>query len=879
MPAAHLMTATSWHALPTEEVLARAGTSLEEGLAPEEAERRLAAEGPNLIARGRRRGWWAMLGSQLGDAMVLLLIAAAILSAVVGEPADTIAIIVIVLVNAALGVVQEYRAGRALEALSQMAAPSAQVRRGSVVERIPAAALVPGDLVLLEAGNVVPADLRLVRVARLGVDEAALTGESMPVDKLVSPLAPDVPVADRRNMAHQGTTVTTGRGAGVVTATGMRTELGRIAALLHGAEEVQTPLQRRLAAFARRIALAVIVICALVFGLGILRGEQPVRMFMTALSLAVAAVPEALPAVVTLALAFGARILARNRALVRRLPAVETLGSVTCICADKTGTLTENRMRVERLCGSGGVAIDEATLASPVAGRLLDALTLNNDAWISPSGVVLGDPTEVALSEAAAALGVTRAMREPLLPRVAELPFAAERGRMTTLHRGEEGLVAFTKGAPERVLPHCVDRATDDDPAPLDRAAVLASARQMASQGLRVLAFAMRRLDAIPGELEQVEDSLTFLGLAGLLDPPRAEAPDAVATCRAAGIRVMMITGDHPDTARAIAARVGIAGPEAPVLTGAELRHMPADVLASRLAEVRVFARVAPEDKIRLVRALQARGDFVAMTGDGVNDAPALRRADIGVAMGQGGTDVAREASAMVLLDDNFATIVRAVREGRRIYDNIRRFARYVLTGNSGEIWVLLLAPLIGLPMPLLPIHILWVNLLTDGLPGLALTAERAERDVMRRPPRPPGESLFAHGLWQHVVWAGLLIGGVTLGVQAWAWTTGDAHWQSMTFTTLTLAQMAHVMAIRSERESLFTQGVFSNRALVGAVALTFALQMATLYFAPLHAIFRTDTLTAGELAIAIGAAVLVFVGVEVEKWMVRRGWLYRKSS
>ncbi|MHB0948562.1 MAG: cation-translocating P-type ATPase [Gemmatimonadaceae bacterium] len=873
------MTQTTWHALAEAEVLARASTSLDEGLAPEEADRRLGESGPNVLARGRRRGVWAMLLSQLGDAMVLLLIAAAGLSAVVGEPADTIAIVVIVLVNAALGVVQEYRAGRALEALTQMAAPTAQVRRGGLVERIPAADLVPGDVVLLEAGNVVPADLRLVQVARLGVDEAALTGESLPVNKTVAPLAPDVAVADRRNMAHQGTTVTSGRATGVVIATGMRTELGRIAALLHGAEEVQTPLQRRLGEFARRIAIAVIAICTVVFGLGLLRGEQPVRMFMTALSLAVAAVPEALPAVVTLALAFGARILARNRALVRRLPAVETLGSVTCICSDKTGTLTENRMRVERLCGSGGAAIGAATLDSPAAGRLLDALALNNDAWLSPSGVVLGDPTEVALSEAAASFGVTRTMREPLLPRVAELPFAAERGRMTTVHRTEEGLVAFTKGAPERVLPRCVERATDDDPAPLDRAAVLAAAREMAAQGLRVLAFAMRRFDAMPGNLEDVEDSLTFLGLAGLLDPPRAEAADAVATCRAAGIRVMMITGDHPETARAIAARVGIAGPDAPVLTGRELRSMPEEVLATRLGEVRVFARVAPEDKIRLVRALQARGDFVAMTGDGVNDAPALRRADIGVAMGQGGTDVAREAAAMVLLDDNFATIVRAVREGRRIYDNIRRFARYVLTGNSGEIWVLLLAPLIGLPMPLLPIHILWVNLLTDGLPGLALTAERAERDVMHRPPRPPNESLFAHGLWQHVVWAGLLIGGVTLGVQAWAWTTGDAHWQSMTFTTLTLAQMAHVMAIRSERESLFTQGVLSNRALVGAVVLTFALQMATLYFTPLHAIFRTNTLTAGELGIAIGAAGLVFVGVELEKWLVRRGWLYSQSS
>jgi Ca2+-transporting ATPase len=601
---------------------------------------------------------------------------------------------------------------------------------------------------------------------------------------------------------------------------------------------------------------------------------------MTALSLAVAAIPEALPAVVTVSLALGARTMARRNALVNRLPAVETLGSVTYICADKTGTLTQNRMRVEaafvdrRRLSTGA----EIACAGEAGALLLQAMALSNDAERAGDGTVGGDPTEVALLVAAADAGVEKAELTATLPRVAELPFSSERARMTTVHRDGDGLIAFTKGAPEPVLQACVAAHGVAGSGPLDAPGALAMAAKMARDGLRVLAVAMRRFDGPPGEWTpaSVETGQTFLGLVGLLDPPRPEAKAAVGLCQSAGIRVVMITGDHPATAEAIARTLGISAPGDPIVTGAALVRQPAAEFAAHVRDVRVYARVAPEQKIQIVEALQRHGELVAMTGDGVNDAPALRRADIGVAMGRGGTDVARQAAHMVLLDDNFATIVSAVVEGRRIYDDIRKFVRYVLTGNSAEIWTLFLAPLVLLPTPLLPIHILWINLVTDGLPGVALAMEPAEEDVMRRPPRAPRESVFAGGLWQHVTWVGLLMGGVTLAMQAWALETSPAHWQSMTFTVLTLSQMGHLLAIRSERRPSWRLGLRSNPYLLVAVGLTFLLQMATLYVPALTAVFKTTALSAAELASCMAASAVVWLGVELEKWMIRRGWLYR---
>jgi P-type Ca2+ transporter type 2C len=872
-----LRPAVPWSTLTPDQALAALEVSRDHGLSAAVVATRRAECGANVLQAATRRRPWRILLAQFADVTVLVLLAAAIIAGALGEPKDVAAIVAIVILNALLGFVQEYRAEQAMAALGALAAPAARVRRDGREQTIPSADLVPGDLVLLEAGNVVPADLRLVEVVRLGIEEAALTGESQPVEKAVA-AAPsaDLPLGDQLGMAFKGTIVSGGRALGVVIATGMRTELGRIAAMLRDAPDVRSPLQLRLAAFGRRLAVLVIALCIVIFVAGLARGEEVGLMFMTALSLAVAAIPEALPAVITVSLALGARRMVRQQALIRRLSAVETLGSVTYICTDKTGTLTENRMRVDAVrLTDGDVPLSEmATRGDTMPVSLAEVLALCTDVQYAEDDGLVGDPTETALVRAAGEAGVDKRQCDRQWPRVAEAPFTAERARMTTVHAQHDVVLACTKGAPERVIPRCTEMRRVDGVVPIDREGLLHEAETMAANGLRVLAIAVRRLDTIPERVEDEERALTLVALVGLLDPPRAEAGEAVRTCQGAGIQVVMITGDHPATARAIAERLGIAASGDEVLTGRDLAQLDDDALAARVGTVRVYARVAPEDKLRIVSALQARGEYAAMTGDGVNDAPALKRANIGVAMGRGGTDVAREASHMVLLDDNFATIVSAVREGRRIYDNIRRFVRFVLSTNSGEIWTLFLAPFLGLPLPLLPIHILWMNLVTDGLPGLALSAERGEADAMQRPPRPPEEGIFAHGLWQHAVWVGLLMAGLALGTQAWAIRSGNAHWQTMTFTVLTLSQLAHVLAIRSERLPLWRIGVFSNPLLLVAVVGTVGLQMLTLYVPAMTSIFRTVPLTGPELALCFGVASVVYVAVELEKLLVRRrGW------
>jgi len=875
-------TAREWHEIPPGAAAERLAVDPAQGLTAAEAEARVARHGYNEIPPAVQHGPGAMLAGQFTDFMIMVLIAAAIISGLIGDLVDTVAILTIVVLNALIGFAQEFRAERAVAALRSMAAPGARVLRDGRILDIPARGLVPGDVVLLEAGNAVPADLRLIECAQLRIEEAALTGESSPSHKSAEWLArADATLGDRHNMAYKGTLVTYGRGRGVVTATGTATELGLVGELLRSAEEGRTPLQKRLTRFGRNLAVAVLVICAILFVTGLLRGEPLMLMLLTAISLAVAAIPEALPAVVSASLALGARKLAAQNALIRKLPAVETLGSVTFICADKTGTLTENRMRVEELRAGGAVtaALDEQMADREPWRSLARALALSNDADEDAHGRVLGDPTEVALYNAAAAAGALKSALVRDYPRVDEVPFEAERACMTTIHTDPRAwFVAYTKGAPERVLPLCREVLGPDGTAPIDRAALEAQAEQMAAAGLRVLAVAERKLDQKPlsGEAATVECDLTLLGLVGLLDPPRPEAPAAVAECRAAGITPVMITGDHPATARAIARRLGIIAEGGEMLTGRELERLSGEELAEHVGRVRVYARVAPEQKIRIVRALRDRGEFVAMTGDGVNDAPALKHADIGVAMGRVGTDVAREAGHMVLLDDNFATIVHAVREGRRIFDNIRKFIKYTMTSNSGEIWTIFLAPFLGMPIPLLPIHILWINLVTDGLPGLALVAEGPERGLMHRPPRPPNESIFAHGMWQHIIWVGLLMGGCSLLTQAWALHQDNAHWQTMVFTVLTLSQLGHVAAIRFERDSVFSRGGAANPALFGALVFTFVLQMATVYVPVLNPVFKTQPLGAGELAFCLAMSSVVFAGVEIEKWCVRRGLIYR---
>ncbi len=873
-----------WHALSAGETARRLDSDLRNGLRRDEADVRLVRFGPNALAEQRTRSPWRMLLDQFTDFMIIVLIGAALISGLVGDLGDTIAIVVIVVLNALIGFVQEYRAERAMAALKRMSEASARVLRDGHPVSVNASELVPGDLVLLEAGNVVPADLRLLETARLRIDESTLTGESVAVEKHDQALhATTLPLGDRLCMAYKGTVVTYGRARGMVVATGMHSELGKIAGLLNASEPGKTPLQKRLADLGRRLALAALVICALVFVVGILRGEPLLLMFMTALSLAVAAIPSALPAVVTISLALGAHKMVRQHALIRRLPAVETLGSVSFICSDKTGTLTQNKMHVSALYADG--VLHHAPWHgedTPPWRTLLQALALNNDAHLAAGDEAQGEPTEAALLHAAHQAGHSKAALELEMPRMLELPFDSERRRMTTFHRDAKGFVAYTKGSPESVIPQCMHMLTSEGERPVNAAGLLRQAEQMAANGLRVLAFACRRWPALPDhrQNEVLEQGLVFLGFAGLIDPPRAEAKDAVAQCISAGITPVMITGDHPATARAIARQLGILDAEDDelVLSGVELARLDAAAFAAAVERVRVYARVDPAQKIRIVQALQRRGEVVAMTGDGVNDAPALKAADIGVAMGKGGTDVAREAAHMVLLDDNFATIVQAVRHGRRLYDNIRKFIRYGISTNSAEIWTIFLAPFLGMPIPLLPIQILWVNLVTDGLPGLALATEPAERGIMRRPPRPLQESIFAHGMWQHMIWVGLLMAGICLAVQAWAMHDGGTHWQTMVFTVLTLSQLAHVVAIRSERESLFSIGFFSNRAMAATVLFTLLLQMATIYLPAFNALFKTEPLSWGELALCLVLSSVVFFAVEIEKWLVRRGLLYAKQ-
>jgi len=817
-------------------------------------------------------------------------------SFLLGEYKDGLAILVIVVLNALLGFIQEYRAEKAMEALKKFSVPRAKVLREGRIQEISAQELVPGDVFFLEAGDVVPADGRLLEAANLRLLEAILTGESVPVDKDPSAIIPaEAPLGDRNNMVYKGTTVAFGRGTAV--ATGMETELGRIAGMIQRVEAEPTPFQRRMAALGRTLGLIALAIVVAVTLLGILRGEHPKTMFLTGVSLAVAAVPEGLPAVVTITLALGAQKMLRRRALIRRLPAVETLGSVTKICTDKTGTLTQNRMtvtalalpvrdldrRVEVFSFSG----EKPASLPPAAHFLLGAGALCNDAVLTPKGEefsYIGDPTEGALVMAAMQLGYSKPQLEGALPRLAELPFSSERKRMTTIHqvggncrdlwaeflgRGDPPPhVLFTKGAFDLLLQACNGVWVNGKIEPLDewRKELEQTNGELSQAGLRVLAVAFRFLAALPQEVtEELEKDLVFLGLVGMMNPLRPEAKGAVETCRQAGIDPVMITGDHPLTALAIARELGL--DTGRILTGSQLDGFSPEDLVQIAEEVAVYARVFPSHKLKIVEALQRRGHVVAMTGDGVNDAPALKKADIGVAMGVAGTDVAKEAADMVLLDDNFATIVAPVEEGRVIYDNIQKFPKYLMATNLGEILIIFAGILCGTPVPLAPLQILWINLVTDGLPALALSVEPAEEGVIRRPPPDPKASLFAGGLGTHILWVSALMAATCLGVGYWFWQLGQPSWQTILFTTLVFAQLAHVLAVRTGRIPLLKAGLLSNPAALGAVLLSLALQLAVIYLPPLQEVFRTVSLTPTQLLLCFFLGSLVFWVVEAEKW------------
>lgn len=872
------MTRSNWYNIEVEETLLLVHSSVT-GLTTEEVQSQLSEHGANVIPVKRRRSLLLILVKQFANVMTLVLLAAALISGFIGEIADTIAILVIVLINAVIGTVQEFKAERAVEALRKMAAPHALVMRDGKMVSVAAAELVPGDLVTLEAGNIVPADLRLLEAEELQADESALTGESHPVQKHSEVITEtDLPIGDRQNLAFKSSLVTRGRGVGVVVATGLESEIGRIAELLSGEADVKTPLQVRVARFSRYLAIAIGLICALVFVAGLMQGQPILLMFLTAVSLAVAAIPEALPAVIAISLALGARKLVLHNALARNLPAVETLGSVTYICVDKTGTLTQNRMTAELFFAAGEqkVSLPGPQSTAPWV-QLGQAVALNNDV-VNSDGEPTGEPTELALFKTALEAGFDKTILEQELPRLAVIPFDSTRQQMTTLHQCPTSVVAYVKGAPERVLSQCTTAIGADGACAFELSALLATAEQLAHKGYRVLAVAQREFKALPESLapETIEQNLTFLGLVALIDPPRPEVSDSIADCLTAGITPVMITGDHPGTAIAIARRLGITVDEHPALGGEELANLSDRAFSEIVETVRVYARVSPEQKLRIVKALQEKGAFVAMTGDGVNDAPAIKRAGIGVSMGQKGTDVAREASDIVLLDDNFSTIVRAVRVGRRIFDNIRKFIKYTMSSNMGEILTLCLAPFLGLPIPLLPIHILWINLVTDGLPGLALTAEPAEPEIMRRPPRSPDENIFAHGMWQHIIWVGFLIGGLSLSAMAWALTRGAPYWQTVVFTVLTFSQLFHALAVRSESESIFRIGLLSNLPMLGALSVTFILQLAVIYVPALNGIFHTNPLPLFDFLVCLGLSSLVFVAVEIEKSLVRAGILYQ---
>ncbi len=882
-----------WHTMSKEAVFDELETS-PAGLGQIKAAQLLAEYGPNELQAADHISPWKILVEQFKNVLIAILLLAVMLSAFLGHGIESIAIGIIVLFAVCLGFVQEYRAERAIEALRKMAAPTATALRDGAELEIPSRELVPGDVVLLRAGDRIPADLRLIESVNLQIEEAALTGESVPVEKHAELLAnSELALGDRRNMAYAGTASTYGRGRAVVAATGMNTEFGKIARMLQTIETGKTPLQENLDRVGHMLARAAIAVVAVIVAVGLFRGQQFVEMLIFGIALAVAVVPEALPAVVTISLAIGVQRMVKRHALMRRLSAVETLGSTSVICSDKTGTLTKDEMTVRKILVAGEVLdvtgagyephgqFSRDGLAVEPSGslrKLLRAAALASDARIVHDEQegrwrVKGDPTEGALVVAGAKAGLEKTDLDAQFPRVNEIPFTSETKRMTTLHTEADGVVAYSKGAPEIILDSCGHQLTSDGDAPLDAASretILDTARRMADGALRILAVASKQ----GATLKNAEQEMTFLGLAGMIDPPRAEAKAAIQTCEDAGIRAIMITGDHPLTAQAVARELGLlkAGR---VVTGAELEAMNDLEFDREVENIEVYARVSPAHKLRVVTTLQKKGHIVAMTGDGVNDAPALKKADIGIAMGITGTDVSKEAASMTLTDDNFASIVAAVEEGRGIFGNIKKYLMYLLSCNIGEIGLMAGASLAGLPLPLSAVQILYVNIATDGLPALALAVDPPESDSMLRKPRDPRSGIFTRPVIGLMMVGGLWTTLVNLGIFMWALNSGRSleEAMTMTFVSLVLIQFFNAYNFRSDRHSALNRP-FANKWLNLAILWELLLLVLVVYVPFLQALFNTSALSPIDWAIVTASAFTVLPVLEAAKWLGRRGWL-----
>ena len=897
------MERTNWYLLENEKVSSKLSTDLEKGLSSELAKERLKSHGYNELISKEGPTIWQMLLSQFQDFLVLILIGASLVSALIGEVTDSVVIILIVVLNATLGVVQEFKANKALEALKKMAAQEAKVIRDGKIIEIPARELVPGDLVILEAGNYVPADLRLVESVNLKIEEASLTGESVPVEKNAEIVFNnDVPLGDRSNSAFMSTVVTYGRGKGIVVETGMNTEIGLIAEMLESYEEESTPLQKKLAELGKILGIASLAICGIVFILGLIRGVPILEMFMTAVSLAVAAIPEGLPAIVTIVLALGMQRMVKRHSIIKKLHAVETLGSTTVICSDKTGTLTQNEMTAQKvfvngnvysISGEGYKTQGEFTLngktidplADPDLKMLLTIGALCNDAKLEESGSdgdktcrIIGDPTEGCLVVGAAKACMCLEELNKSRPRLQEIPFDSDRKRMTTFHPYEDGYIACIKGAPDVML-NLSNRILKNgeilDLTEADREQILEINHEMASQALRVLAFAFKLENELPKDPkpEEVEKDMIFVGLVGMIDPARPEAKEAIEICKQAGIRPVMITGDYKDTAEAIARDLGMLDETSKVLTGTDLDAMSDEELVAVADQVSVYARVSPVHKLRIVEAIKQNNHIVAMTGDGVNDAPALKKADIGVAMGITGTDVAKETADMILTDDNFASIVAAVEEGRVIYANIRKFVFFLLSCNIAEILIIFVAMLVGLPIPLKPIQLLWLNLLTDAFPALALGMEAKEPDIMEKPPRNPNEPIMDHRMKVQIAIQSIFMTMAVLGVFTFALNTSSNLQvaQTYAFATLIFSELLRAYTSRSETLSVFKIGVFSNKYMVGGTFISFLLLLLVIYVPALREIFDTVKLSIYDWDIIVLFGMIPFIAAEVSKIFLRK--------